>query len=120
VRTAMPTYRWVTATLITFKRQRSAAWQPADVNKQIRLLQAATHSPLARCLVQVQQPQQQEQQQQHGGLPDDDSLVLYKDPSGLSMQRSVASVASGARHTDPSNQLAGTATAEGPFAVLQS
>jgi hypothetical protein len=50
--------------------------------------------------VLVQQPQPQEQQQ-HGGLPDDDSLVLYKDPSGLSMQQSVASVASGAQHIDP-------------------
>ncbi|WIA40445.1 hypothetical protein OEZ86_013802 [Tetradesmus obliquus] len=49
----------------------------------------------------LQQPQQQQQQQeqQHGGLPDDDSLVLYKDPSGLSMQQSVASVASG-RHQE--------------------
>jgi hypothetical protein len=43
-------------------------------------------------------PQHPQQQQQHyGGLPDEDSLVLYKDTSGLSMQQSVASVASGAQ-----------------------
>jgi hypothetical protein len=47
--------------------------------------------------MQPSQASQEQQQQQHGGLPDDDSLVLYKDPSGLSMQQSVASMASGAQ-----------------------